>query len=113
MSRWDLVTLSALIFTAFVTPYEVALLPGSKIEDPDTWDELFWVNMFVNLIFLKDMLMQFFLAYRIQGGTGQVRRITKLLLQYPSFYGPVTDSYNKHPLLSQKIENAGDAREKL
>jgi len=71
MGRWDLITLTALIFTAFVTPYEVALLPGSKIDDSETWDGLFWVNNVVNLIFVKDMVMQFFLAYRIPGGGGQ------------------------------------------
>ena len=68
MGRWDLVTLSALVFTMFVTPYEVALLPSGALDDSDTWDTLFYVNQFVNLIFVKDMCMQFFLAYRIPGG---------------------------------------------
>ena len=62
IQRWDLVTLGALIFTAFVTPYEVALL-----ESPETWgevDALFFVNRFIDLIFFKDMVMNFFLAFR-------------------------------------------------
>lgn len=72
MQRWDIVTLLALMFTAFVTPYEVALLESEvdyfKI---NTWDPLFVVNRLIDLIFLKDMVMQFFLAFRLKskGGT--------------------------------------------
>ena len=50
---WDLLTALALIFTTFVTPYEVALLgaePGM---------ELFFTNRCVDLIFLSDLFLQF------------------------------------------------------
>ena len=57
IQRWDLVTLGALIFTAFVTPYEVALLQTK-------YDGLFFVNRLVDFVFFKDMVMQFFLAFR-------------------------------------------------
>ena len=78
MQRWDLITLVALIFTAFVTPYEVALLESeAEYFDLTTWDLLFTVNRLIDLIFLKDMCMQFFLAYRLNtngGGAGLLIR---------------------------------------
>ena len=78
MQRWDLVTLLALIFTAFVTPYEVALLESDcEWGDLSTWDPLFTVNRLIDLIFVKDMVMQFFLAFRITtngGGAGLLIR---------------------------------------
>jgi len=59
MSRWDLVTLLALMFTAFITPYEVALLNTEALyADVNTWDLLFTVNRLIDFIFLKDMGMQ-------------------------------------------------------
>ena len=57
MQRWDMVTFVALIFTAIVTPAEVAFVTT-------TWKSaLFGVNRLVDLIFIKDMIMQFFVAY--------------------------------------------------
>jgi len=78
MQRWDLVTLIALMFTAFVTPYEVALLE-SEVDyfKVTTWDGLFSINRVIDLIFFKDMVMQFFLAYRLNttgGGAGLLIR---------------------------------------
>jgi hypothetical protein len=71
MGRWDMVTLAALMFTAFVTPYEVALLETEALySNITTWDLLFSFNRLIDFIFLKDMCMQFFLAYRIQGSGG-------------------------------------------
>ncbi|GMH60073.1 hypothetical protein TrLO_g2224, partial [Triparma laevis f. longispina] len=71
MQRWDMVTLLALIFTAFVTPYEVALLDSEcDYFNVMTWDPLFAANRVIDLVFLKDMCMQFFLAYRISGNGG-------------------------------------------
>ncbi len=40
----------ALVFTALVTPYEVAFLVP-------TWDGLFAVNRLIDLVFLKDPAM--------------------------------------------------------
>ena len=48
MQKWDIVTMFALVFTALVTPYEVALLT-TKI------DGLFFVNRGIDIIFVKDM----------------------------------------------------------
>ena len=59
MGRWDMITLLALMFTAFVTPYEVALLNTEALyADVNTWDVLFTVNRLIDFIFLKDMGMQ-------------------------------------------------------
>jgi len=54
--KWDLVVVFALLFTAFVTPYEIAFL---SIQ----FNTLLIINCLVNLIFLKDSLMQFFLPF--------------------------------------------------
>merc|ERR1719230_1588225 len=57
MQKWDMVTFSALIFTAIVTPAEVAFTET-------TWKSgLFMVNRVVDIIFIKDMCLQFFVAY--------------------------------------------------
>ena len=57
--QWDSVTSIALIFTALVTPYEVAYLP------PNGADALFIINRLVDLVFVADMVLQFCLMYQI------------------------------------------------
>eukprot|EP00935_MAST-01C_sp_MAST-1C-sp1_P001283 g1283.t1 len=57
MRRWDIWIMLCLIFTAFVTPYEVAFME-TKL------DFLFCVNRFVDLTFLCDMLVQFMLPFQ-------------------------------------------------
>ena len=61
-AKWDVVTAIALIFTALVTPYEVALRPDT-IETPL---EVFWfvVNRVVDAIFVADMYFTFRTAFR-------------------------------------------------
>ena len=64
MQRWDQLTMFALIFVAFVTPFEVALLEA-------TWEEmlpLFIINRLVDLTFLIDIGIQFFVPYRNREG---------------------------------------------
>lgn len=58
MQYWDVVAMFALFFTAIVTPYEVALLK-TKAHSP-----LFYVNRLVDLVFLADLVLSFFTAYR-------------------------------------------------
>ena len=65
MPAWDTLTVLALLFTALVTPYEVALL-----EPPVSWsaaarDVLFIVNRIVDLVFLFDMFVQFLLMVQV------------------------------------------------
>ena len=58
---WDGISALALLFTAIVTPYEVAFLPSDLIY-------LFIVNRTVDVVFLLDVVVQFFLAYPSDGG---------------------------------------------
>ena len=57
VKRWDVTTALALIFTAIATPMEVGFLdaPTSPL------DTLFLVNRVVDLVFILDMVLQFFL----------------------------------------------------
>ena len=61
MQYWDMCTLSALFFTATVTPYEVCLIWA-----PTEVDALFVINNLVNLIFMIDMVFIFFLPYTVK-----------------------------------------------
>ena len=61
---WDTVMSSALIFTTFVTPFEVALL-GESVKL-----QLYIVNRVVDGIFVTDLVLQFFLVYPVAKETG-------------------------------------------
>ena len=63
MLRWDFVTTVALLFTAIVTPFEVGFM-----DSPETPDTLFVLNRIVDVVFIFDMVIQFFLMYRRSGG---------------------------------------------
>jgi voltage-gated potassium channel Kch len=56
MRRWDLVTLLLLLFTAVVTPVEVAFLTTAL------FNVLFWVNRSVDALFVCDIILNFFVA---------------------------------------------------
>jgi hypothetical protein len=56
--RWDAGNLVFMLFTAFVTPFEVALL------EMQWWDALFVANRLVDLFFVCDLLLQFNLAFK-------------------------------------------------
>lgn len=69
INYWDGVTMLALVFTAFVTPYEVGFIeipPAERLESP-----LFWVNRAVDVIFACDVVLQFCLAYSVTAGGGK------------------------------------------
>ena len=55
MRRWDMVTLMLLLYTAVVTPVEVSFME-TKI------DTLFWINRSVDALFVKDIVLNFFVA---------------------------------------------------
>jgi len=61
MQRWDLMLMIALIFTAIVTPYEVAFVSTEL-------DALFVVNRLVDLVFICDMANNFMLVYYDKDG---------------------------------------------
>ena len=56
MRKWDLVTLVLLLFTAVVTPVEVAFLETSM------WSIMFWINRSVDVLFVIDIFLNFFVA---------------------------------------------------
>ena len=57
---WDAATSLALLFTALVTPFEVSYLPP-----PESADEaLFVINRLVDLVFIADVVLHFFLMRR-------------------------------------------------
>jgi len=77
MKYWDVVVVLCLVFTAVVTPFEIAFLkPG--------YDTLYVVNRFVDLVFVKDMLMQFLLQVkkRTKQGTVWIRNRKKIAETY-------------------------------
>ena len=55
----------ALVYVAVVTPYEVAFLETS-------YNALFWINRFIDVLFAVDMVLQFFIA--VPGGEGGAKR---------------------------------------
>ena len=78
MQYWDFATLSALLFTATVTPYEVCLM----WEEQKFWNivekgglPLFIINGIINLIFVVDMGFNFFLPYKesVKNGGGTIK----------------------------------------
>ena len=72
---WDLVITMALMFTISVTPYEVSLDVSKNL------DTLFWINQVVGIIFLVDIVCQFFLP--TQNGDGQwIKDHAKLATAY-------------------------------
>ena len=69
MQRWDLLTTTALLFTATVTPFEVGIMEPTTLAQMAT-DPLAWINRIVDLIFFVDIAFQCFLAYQEQGEHG-------------------------------------------
>jgi len=59
---WDMTTAIGLIFTALVTPFEVSVLADQGLIVP-----LFVINRIVDVIFLCDIVLQFFIAYPGEG----------------------------------------------
>ena len=84
VQNWDVVLCIALVYTAVVTPAEVGF-----VQDTDKVNEyvlLFTVNMFINLIFICDVTLQFFLHYQLPKAKGLVwvrnhKRIVKHYLK--------------------------------
>lgn len=57
---WDLLTALALLFTATITPYEVAFVaPAVTGGEP-----IFIINRIIDFVFIVDFVMQFFLIYQ-------------------------------------------------
>ena len=66
MGPWDLTTMLALVFTALFTPYEVAFMgPPTSFTD-----RVFVVNRAVDVIFIIDGILQFFLMSSVSDKYG-------------------------------------------
>lgn len=67
LRRWDLLTALFLLFVCLVTPYEVAFLHAQDelIVVDKLADVLFWINRTVDLVFVVDMALQFFIMYPV------------------------------------------------
>ena len=63
VNGWDIVTTLALLYTASVTPFEVAFLTSR--DDWTVWrDPLFLINRLLDVIFAADLLFQFLISYQ-------------------------------------------------
>lgn len=62
---WDFTTTLALLYTAVITPWETAFITVDETLNP--WGEgWFLINRLVDLIFLVDMILQFFIMYPLE-----------------------------------------------
>ena len=76
---WDAVAGLALIFTAIVTPFEVAFLPPVDVTE-GLHSPLFLLNRLIYLIFITDMLLQLCVAYQVHA----VNPVSPSLIRCPS-----------------------------
>ena len=90
MGRWDGVTFTSLIFTALVTPYEIAVM------DPVEFDGLWCINWLVNLVFFCDLVMAFFTVYREKKSEGGrlVKDLKRIRWNYLKGWFPIDLSRN-------------------
>jgi len=58
MRQWDLVMVALLTYTAIVTPFDVAFSASAQ------YNALWFINRFVDLLFVKDLIMNFMAAYQ-------------------------------------------------
>ena len=108
---WDFFAINALVWTALVTPVEVAFVqqPAADVKWSNT---LFIVNRFIDCIFIVDMLLQFRLAYREEDvhGTRWITTPHQIVRHYAcSFWFPL-DLFSVLTSLFDiiDVEGAGD-----
>ena len=66
MKRWDAIIAVALVYTATITPYEVAFLdtkPGSRMSADLPTFPIYLVNLLIDIIFFTDLCFNFNLIY--------------------------------------------------
>ena len=85
---WDWITGVALLFTAFVTPFEVGFLPPST-DANGRWqmDSLWVINRVIDMVFILDMLFQFFTMRKVA-----VEKAAEVKIEWEM------DVYANHPL---------------
>jgi hypothetical protein len=67
IGHWDIASFALLIYTAIVTPFEVCVLrtmPLDALHTNPGQTTIFIINRVVDIFFLMDMVLNFFLAYR-------------------------------------------------
>ena len=108
VSRWDVVTTSALLFTAMYTPFEVGVLNADLSASSPT----FWANRLVDVIFIADISLQCILAYQepLQQGGAWVYDNWKILRHYATSW-MLIDILTATPvdLIVAVIEGSGGA----
>ena len=63
LAYWDAITSLALLYTATLTPFETAFLPS--VVGAASWSDVwFIINRVLDVIFLVDMCMQFFISFQ-------------------------------------------------
>jgi hypothetical protein len=66
---WDVVTTLALLYTAIITPFEAGFL--GSVYGPAAWADIwFLINRVLDLVFLFDLVLQFFVAYETRDDRG-------------------------------------------
>ena len=81
MPYWDTITAIAIVFTAFVTPYEVSFLPMAA----SALEPLFLINRMLDVVFIADMSVQFVLIYSVGNQAEGVRWVEdprRIVLSY-------------------------------
>lgn len=79
LEKWGIVIMIALVFTAVVTPFEVAFV-NTTIDNP-----LFWFNRVIDLVFVVDTICMFFIPYMTPAGTWELDR-RLIAKKYLSFW---------------------------
>jgi len=80
--RWDIIMIMVLLFTALVTPFEVAFLEPA-------YNMLFYLNRGVDLFFLSDMVINFFLVYSDNNMSKVVYEPGKIAKHYLNTWFPL------------------------
>lgn len=74
LQYWDLTMLSAIGYVAIMTPYEVAFLEPAI-------NALFVINRLLDVVFLSDMFLQFFVTAKDENGN-HIKNLTQLRKMY-------------------------------
>ncbi|KAL1515906.1 hypothetical protein AB1Y20_002520 [Prymnesium parvum] len=108
---WDVITTLALIWTALVTPVEVAFVHQPS-GDRKWVNSLFIINRLIDVLFISDMLLQFRLAYKEENvhGTRWIVDAKHIAVHYAfSFWFPL-DVFSVMTSLFDivEVDGAGD-----
>ena len=89
---WDIVATFALLFTAIMTPVEVAFIEPPPTLAERFFNALFLANRTVDLVFIIDIILQFRIAYKSENvhGTSWVVNPRQIAVHYvTSFWFPL------------------------